>query len=56
MTSRKLSYKALKTSLLLSEETWPNDVGYTTDKRPLNHEPDERKVSLKSGRLQSGIL
>ncbi len=39
-----------------SKKLWLNDVDYTTDERPLNHELDEQKVSLKSGSLQSGIL
>jgi hypothetical protein len=34
----------------------PSDVGYTTNRRPHSHEPDELKVSLKSGRPQSGKL
>ena len=33
-----------------------SNVGDTTDKRLLNHEPDERMVSLISVLLQSGIL
>jgi len=30
-------------------------VGYTTGRKPHDDEPDESKLSLKSGRLKSGI-
>jgi hypothetical protein len=40
----------------IGRKRWPNGVGYTTDRRPHNHDPDEPNVSLKSEPLKSGIL
>jgi hypothetical protein len=31
---------------------WPNDVGYASNAKLLNHETDDPEVSLKSGSLQ----
>ena len=39
-----------------ASESWPKDGGYTTNARSHNHDPDEPKVFLKSGCLQSENL